>query len=193
MSPRDWRDVLAGLESHERDRADAELLARGFEGLSADEAYRALDLVERLLAEWGSREALAVGDAKAAVIRAAAPPTTGALLAEPLPGLRPWRDVIEPHDDVARGRFALAEFAADLHQVAFGEGADGGRAASSRPNAGNVPTQTASSAPTRSTQSCSRASTGTGRRSSASSGPAACCASWPPSCTRCGRRATRHR
>ncbi|MGQ0744533.1 MAG: ATP-binding protein, partial [Acidimicrobiales bacterium] len=38
-------------------------------------------------------------------------------------GLRPWRDVIQPHDDVARGKFALAEFAADLHQVWLGEGA----------------------------------------------------------------------
>ena len=37
------------------------------------------------------------------------------------PGLRPWRDVIEPHPDVAGGRYAQAEFAADLGQVARGE------------------------------------------------------------------------
>lgn len=32
-------------------------------------------------------------------------------------GLPAWRDVVEPHDDVARGSFQLAQFAADLRQV----------------------------------------------------------------------------
>ena len=32
-------------------------------------------------------------------------------------GLPSWREVLEPHDDVASGRFQLAEFAADLHKV----------------------------------------------------------------------------
>lgn len=40
----------------------------------------------------------------------------------PKAGLRPWRDVIAPHDDVATGRFAVAEFAADLELVRRGEG-----------------------------------------------------------------------
>lgn len=39
-------------------------------------------------------------------------------------GLKPWREVIKPHADVTSGRFALAEFAADLAQVARGEGGD---------------------------------------------------------------------
>lgn len=34
-----------------------------------------------------------------------------------------WRDVMEPHPDVAEGRYKAAEFAADLAQVASGEGA----------------------------------------------------------------------
>lgn len=34
-----------------------------------------------------------------------------------------WRDIIEPHPDVAQGRYLNAEFAADLAQVARGEGA----------------------------------------------------------------------
>lgn len=37
-------------------------------------------------------------------------------------GYRPWREVITPHRDVQRGEFQLAEFAADLGQVARGEG-----------------------------------------------------------------------
>lgn len=34
-----------------------------------------------------------------------------------------WRDVMKPHPDVAEGRYKAAEFAADLAQVARGEGA----------------------------------------------------------------------
>ena len=35
-------------------------------------------------------------------------------------GLPSWRDVVEPHDDVAQGTFQLAQFAADLRQVHLG-------------------------------------------------------------------------
>lgn len=35
-------------------------------------------------------------------------------------GLPPWREVVEPHDDVAQGSYQLAEFAADLRQVRLG-------------------------------------------------------------------------
>jgi predicted AAA+ superfamily ATPase len=35
-------------------------------------------------------------------------------------GLPAWRDVVEPHNDVAQGTFQLAQFAADLRQVALG-------------------------------------------------------------------------
>jgi predicted AAA+ superfamily ATPase len=34
-------------------------------------------------------------------------------------GLKPWREVMLPHDDVASGNFSASEFAADLHMVAF--------------------------------------------------------------------------
>ena len=37
-------------------------------------------------------------------------------------GLKPWREVIAPHEDVASGRYQQAEFAADLWQVHLGEG-----------------------------------------------------------------------
>ena len=37
-------------------------------------------------------------------------------------GLKPWREVITPHADVASGRYQQAEFAADLWQVHLGEG-----------------------------------------------------------------------
>ena len=38
--------------------------------------------------------------------------------------LKPWREVVVPHPDVASGRYQQAEFAADLWQVHLGEGTD---------------------------------------------------------------------
>ena len=98
---------------------------------SVDDAYRALDSVERLLSAVDAPEAADVGRSKEELMRqrfeGEGRRTTWraeALLSEPAAGLRPWREVIQPHDDVARGRFSLAEFAADLHQVAQHKGAD---------------------------------------------------------------------
>lgn len=47
----------------------------------------------------------------------------GVMQSTPVSGLPCWREVIEPHPDVAQGRYKNAEFAADLAQVARGEGA----------------------------------------------------------------------
>ena len=97
---------------------------------TVDDAYRALDSMERLLVAIDARESSEVGRAKEEVMRAKyeaqarkATPTSEAMISQPAAGLKPWREVIVPHDDVARGRYALAEFAADLHQVWLGEGA----------------------------------------------------------------------
>jgi predicted AAA+ superfamily ATPase len=43
---------------------------------------------------------------------------------EPKAGLKSWREIATPHPDVASGRYAQAEFMADLAQVYRGEGAD---------------------------------------------------------------------
>ncbi|MEZ5142216.1 MAG: Swt1 family HEPN domain-containing protein [Acidimicrobiales bacterium] len=100
------------------------------EGFSVDDAYRALDSIERLLVAIDASEADEVGRSKDDLIRQKfeaeakkRTPTQEALIAEPAAGLKPWREVVEPHDDVARGKFALAEFAADLHQVSEHRGA----------------------------------------------------------------------
>ncbi|MGK2954705.1 MAG: DUF499 domain-containing protein [Solirubrobacterales bacterium] len=47
---------------------------------------------------------------------------TSNVVAAPKAGLKPWRDVIRPHDDVSTGTFSVAEFAADLELVRRGEG-----------------------------------------------------------------------
>src|SRR6185437_14666621 len=38
--------------------------------------------------------------------------------------LKPWREVVTPHRDVASGNYQQAEFAADLWQVHLGQGSD---------------------------------------------------------------------
>jgi len=49
--------------------------------------------------------------------------SSGVLTENPRPGLKPWRLVVEPHPDVAQGRYRQAEFAADLSQVLRGTAA----------------------------------------------------------------------
>lgn len=49
----------------------------------------------------------------------------GSLIEASLTGaLKPWREIVAPHPDVATGRYQQAEFAADLWQVHLGEGSD---------------------------------------------------------------------
>ena len=48
----------------------------------------------------------------------------GLALAGAAAALKPWREVVAPHQDVASGRYQQAEFAADLWQVRLGEGTD---------------------------------------------------------------------
>ena len=99
------------------------------EPFSHDDAYRALDTVERLMTVIGAAEAADVGAAKSELMRQRleaeakkVTPKPDALFTEPAAGLRPWREVIQPHEDVAKGKFALAEFAANLYQVHLGKG-----------------------------------------------------------------------
>ncbi|MCZ0940408.1 MAG: DUF499 domain-containing protein [Caldilineaceae bacterium] len=100
---------------------------------SSDETLRILDHCEMMLLAFQSGEAaeevqelkrtllrqVYAAERRTAERRAAAGATKG----EPLAGLKPWREVITPHPDVREGRFAQAEFAADLRQVVRGEAA----------------------------------------------------------------------
>lgn len=93
---------------------------------SDDDAYRTLDTAERLLKLIGSStEADEVQTIKRNLRRVTADKddkkVLKAVVANPeATGLKPWREVLPPHDDVATGNFASSEFAADLHKVAFG-------------------------------------------------------------------------
>ena len=97
--------------------------------ISGDDAYRALDSMERLLTVAGAvaqadevrkirldHQRTQYEQETRKVVKAAA------VASVPGTGLKPWRDVVRPHDDVARGQYNAAEFAADLHLVASREG-----------------------------------------------------------------------
>jgi predicted AAA+ superfamily ATPase len=97
------------------------------DAFSGDDAYRALDSIHRLLlAVSAADEAVEVDRMRQDLLRsrfaeqvrqtqrkAAVAPIEG----QPVGGLKPWREVVTPHPDVASGRYQQAEFAADLHQV----------------------------------------------------------------------------
>jgi predicted AAA+ superfamily ATPase len=97
---------------------------------SSDDAYRALDSIGRLLAAVSAPEAKELEEQKMALLRVrfdeqrrgelrktAISSTEG----NPMSGLKPWREVVTPHRDVAGGKYQQAEFAADLWQVYLGE------------------------------------------------------------------------
>jgi predicted AAA+ superfamily ATPase len=93
-----------------------------------DDAYRVLDTAERLL------NAVNAGDAAEQIAKVRLDlrrvtadkddrRTLRTAVANPASaGLRPWREVLQPHDDVASGTFQAAEFAADLYKVASNTG-----------------------------------------------------------------------
>jgi predicted AAA+ superfamily ATPase len=99
---------------------------------STDDAYRALDSVSRLLVSVSAAaEADEVEKMKMELLRlrfdeqvrsekrrSASTP----LESQTVSNLKPWREVVTPHADVAKGSYQQAEFAADLWQVYLGEG-----------------------------------------------------------------------
>jgi hypothetical protein len=100
---------------------------------STDDAYRAIDTVSRLLAAVSAEQVEAVELMKAEILRVKfdeqlrgqkRKESSIAVEGKPATGLRPWREIVTPHPDVASGRYQQAEFAADLWQVYLGEGSD---------------------------------------------------------------------
>jgi predicted AAA+ superfamily ATPase len=103
------------------------------EAFSGDDAYRALDSAGRLLSAVSAPQADDIEKMKSELLRlrfdeqarsekrkSAGTTIEGATAG----GLKPWREVVTPHKDVASGRYQQAEFAADLWQVHLGEGTD---------------------------------------------------------------------
>ena len=94
---------------------------------TADDTYRALDTMERLLtAVDATAEADAVRklrrDAQAAAFSSETRRAVQVVTGVEGHGLKPWREVITPHKDVRDGKMRGAEFAADLYWVSRGDG-----------------------------------------------------------------------
>jgi len=100
---------------------------------SSDDAYRAMDSAGRLLTAVSAPEADEVEKIKMELlrvrfdeqVRSEKRRQAGAAVESQVTGaLKPWREVVLPHEDVAKGRYQQAEFAADLWQVHLGEGTE---------------------------------------------------------------------
>src|SRR3989441_255045 len=100
---------------------------------SSDDAYRALDSAGRLLTAVSAPQAEEIEKMKMELLRvrfdeqlrSEKRKSSGtAIESEATGNLKPWREVVNPHKDVASGRYQQAEFAADLWQVHMGEGSD---------------------------------------------------------------------
>jgi predicted AAA+ superfamily ATPase len=103
------------------------------EPFSSDDAYRALDSAGRLLSAISATQADDVEKMKMELLRVRFDEqargekrkSAGTAIDTGVTGsLKPWREVVMPHDDVASGRYQQAEFAADLWQVHLGQGTD---------------------------------------------------------------------
>ena len=129
---RTWAIELKGVRNR--------LAHLGGEDFSDDDTWRALDTMSRLVdqidpesaeeirsllrtSRYGSANGSTANKEISAQPLSASKKKIGILNTVPISGLPSWRDVIEPHPDVAQGRYKNAEFAADLAQVARGEGA----------------------------------------------------------------------
>ena len=113
---RDWRNKWAHQEP-----------------FSSDDVYRALDSVGRLLTAVSAHQADEVEKAKMELLRVRfdeqargekRKSSSIAIESGVTGSLKPWREVVMPHEDVASGRYQQAEFAADLWQVHLGQGTD---------------------------------------------------------------------
>ena len=103
------------------------------EPLSSDDVYRVLDSAARLLAAISAPQADELERMKLELLRLRFDEQVrnekrkagGSLIEAAASGaLKPWREVVTPHPDVASGRYQQAEFAADLWQVHLGQASD---------------------------------------------------------------------
>src|SRR5437879_3741656 len=133
-----WNDVFRrtlgpaerSLVSELRDHRNKWAHQQAFSG---DDADRALDSTVRLLTAISAPEADEVGKMKMELrrlifdeqVRVERRKGASTVIESAAGGtLKPWREVVTPHKDVASGQYQQAEFAADLWQVHLGEGVD---------------------------------------------------------------------
>ena len=120
------RSLLSELRDHRNKWAHQQTF-------SGDDAYRALDSAGRLLTAVSAPQADEIEKMKMELlrlrfdeqVRTEKRKSAGTAIESAATGhLKPWREIVTPHRDVASGRYQQAEFAADLWQVRLGEGTD---------------------------------------------------------------------
>jgi predicted AAA+ superfamily ATPase len=125
LGPAD-RSLLSELRDHRNKWAHQQ-------SFSSDDAYRALDSAGRLLTAVSAPQAEEIEKIKMELlrlrfdeqVRGEKRRSAGTAIDSPVTGnLKPWREVVTPHKDVASGHYQQAEFAADLWQVHLEEGTD---------------------------------------------------------------------
>ena len=130
-----WNDVFSltlgqlerSLVSELREHRNSWAHQKPFSG---DDTIRMLDSAQRLLTAVSSKQASQVEKMKSELqrlrfeeqARSQRRRTAAAVTAVAASGLPAWREVVNPHPDVASGHYQQAEFAADLWQVHLGEG-----------------------------------------------------------------------
>lgn len=120
------RSLLSELRDHRNKWAHQQ-------NFSGDDVYRAFDSAGRLLTAVSAPQSDEIEKMKMELlrlrfdeqVRTEKRKSSGtAIESAAAASLKPWREVVTPHKDVASGRYQQAEFAADLWQVYLGEGTD---------------------------------------------------------------------
>ncbi|WP_413874612.1 DUF499 domain-containing protein [Albidovulum sp.] len=131
-----WKEAFAMVLGHPERSYVSELLdvrnkLSHNETFTYDDAERALDSMRRLMEAISAGEAAEqLGKMRDTILRTKFTELARneerrktqrlEISVETVAGLLPWRDVVEPHQDVATGEFQQAEFAADLAKVHSG-------------------------------------------------------------------------
>ena len=128
-----WKEAFSTVLGHSERSYVSELLEvrnklSHNEAFSYDDAERALDSMRRLMEAISAGEtAEQIGKMRDTILRTKftelqrneerRKSSRTDISVETVAGLMPWREVVEPHQDVATGEFQQAEFAADLGKV----------------------------------------------------------------------------
>lgn len=128
-----WKDAFGTVLGHPERSYVSELLdvrnkLAHNENFTYDDAERALDTMRRLLESVSAGEvAEKISASRDTILRTKyaelqrneerRKTQRSEISVETVAGLMPWREVVEPHQDVATGEFQQAEFAADLAKV----------------------------------------------------------------------------
>jgi uncharacterized protein len=131
-----WKEAFSTVLGHPERSYVSELLEvrnrlSHNETFTYDDAERALDSMRRLMESISAGDAAdQIGKMRDTILRTKYSELQRneerrksqklSISVEAVAGLLPWRDVIEPHNDVATGEFKQAEFAADLGKVHSG-------------------------------------------------------------------------